>query len=75
MGFFSEKTITYKNSQVRVQENYPEIKKREGEGGRRWITLLGGRGGLCDFNKFDSSKSPKRCAHDASKFIKITLCV
>lgn len=45
MGFFSEKTITYKNPQVRVQKNYPEIKKREGEGGQRIILFAGGGGG------------------------------
>lgn len=57
MGFFSEKTITYKNPQVRVQKNYPEIKKREGEGDQRIILFAGG-GGVCEFKQFDFSRSP-----------------
>lgn len=57
MGFFSGKIITYQKPHVRVQKNYPEIKKREGEGGQRIILFAGG-GGVCEFNKFDFSRSP-----------------
>lgn len=38
MGFFSGNIITYKKPHVRVQKNYPEMKKKEGEGGQ-WIIL------------------------------------
>lgn len=70
MGFFSEKTITYKNPQVRVQKNYPEMKKREGRPRNNFFCQKRGwEGGLCEFNKFDSSRPLKdaRMMHQNSQ--------
>lgn len=76
MGFFSEKTITYKNPQVRVQKNYPENEEERGGGkGDRGIILFARRGGgRGDYVNLISLilPDPLKMPHDASEFTKIT---